>query len=83
MLDYRTMEPALTLKDQRRASRVTQRDMAERLGVSVPAVCNWEAGKAWPSIDRLPALAALLGVDMDRLVRILIKTRGGEDHGEL
>ena len=64
------------LKTLRKAAGVTQRGMAESIGVSVPAVCRWEDGTAWPSIDKLPAMKELLGCNMDALVHALIRTKG-------
>lgn len=83
MLDHRTMEPPVTLKDQRIEAETTQRAVAEAMGVSVPTVWNWEAGTAWPSIDKLPALAELLQTDVGRLVDILIATRRKDPDGRI
>lgn len=76
MTEFRA-PPCGDLKALRSAAGVTQRGMAERLGVSVPAVCRWEDGTAWPSIDKLPALRDLLVCDMGTLVDVLIRTKGG------
>ena len=77
------MTETRTLKDLRQASGVTQRAMADSMGVSIPAVCRWEDGTAWPSIDKLPALADTLRVDLAELVPALIRTKGGGKHGEV
>ena len=64
-----------TLRESRAAVGVTQRQVAEALGVSIPAVCRWEDGTASPTIEKLPALAALLGLRMDALIGVLIATK--------
>ncbi|MEW2416552.1 helix-turn-helix transcriptional regulator [Streptomyces sp. NPDC046866] len=55
------------LRKVRRAADLTQADIAERLGVSVPAVVGWESGKSVPDGEKLPALAQALGMDLDEL----------------
>lgn len=83
MLDYRTMEPPRTLKDLRTSAGITQRALAENQEVSIPAVCRWEDGTAWPSIDRLPSMARYLGVTVSDLVTALIMTKGGRSDGKI
>ena len=46
----------------RRARGLTQADLAQRLGVSVPTVQRWEAG-AIPRARQVPRLAEALGVE--------------------
>ncbi len=46
-----------------------QGDLAERLGVTRQAVSKWENDVAYPDITLLPALADLLGVTVDGLLR--------------
>ncbi|MER6218759.1 helix-turn-helix transcriptional regulator [Streptomyces sp. NPDC001674] len=55
------------LRNVRRAADLTQGEVAERLGVSVPAVVGWESGKSVPDGEKLPALADALGMDLDEL----------------
>lgn len=56
------------IRAQRRALGLTQEQMAERLGVSAPAVSKWEQGASYPDIALLPALARLLGTDVNALL---------------
>src|SRR5260370_15089218 len=46
----------------RQAARLTQRQVADRLGVHFTVVANWEAGRRIPRVDRLGELARQLGV---------------------
>ncbi|MFD9304472.1 helix-turn-helix domain-containing protein [Streptomyces sp. NPDC060048] len=55
------------LRRVRRAADLTQRDVAERLGVTVPAVVGWESGKSQPDGEKLPALARAVAMDLDEL----------------
>ena len=56
------------LKDLRGKFRLTQAELAERLGVSQQTVARWERGGAEPSLAALRDLATLLGTSVDDLV---------------
>lgn len=45
----------------------TQKELSERLGVSVQTVSKWEKGINSPDIDILPAIASAFEVSIDRL----------------
>lgn len=47
---------------------MTQEEMAERLGVSAPAVNKWENGNSMPDIMLLAPISRLLGVSLDELL---------------
>ncbi|MDF9810872.1 helix-turn-helix transcriptional regulator [Streptomyces sp. SPB162] len=51
----------------RRAADLTQSQVAKALGIADPTVASWETGQSCPDGDRLPALAAALGADLDAL----------------
>ncbi|MFB7645709.1 helix-turn-helix domain-containing protein [Streptomyces sp. NPDC058961] len=55
------------LYDARRAARRTQSDVAEGLGVSPSSVGSWETGQWPPDAEKLPALAAAVGRELDEL----------------
>lgn len=62
------MHLANRLLDLRRAAQMTQRQVAESVGVNRTTVCRWEAG-AVPIPDRHKvALAALFGVSAAHLM---------------
>ena len=46
----------------------TQEQVANRLGITAPAVNKWEKGTSCPDITLLPALARLLGTDCNTLL---------------
>lgn len=56
------------IKSRRQASGLTQEQVANYLGVSAPAVNKWEKGTSYPDITLLPALARLLGTDLNTLL---------------
>ncbi len=52
------------LRDARKAARLTIQAVADNLGVSYPAVQQWEVGKTFPATENLIKLRQLLGVDL-------------------
>ena len=56
-----------TIRSRRKELNLTQEQMAAYLGVTAPAVHKWEKGISYPDISLLPALARLLGVDLNTL----------------
>ncbi|MBQ7885407.1 MAG: helix-turn-helix domain-containing protein [Clostridia bacterium] len=57
-----------TIRSRRRALGLTQEQAAECLGVSAAAVSKWELGASYPDVALLPALARLLGIDLNTLM---------------
>ncbi len=53
----------------RKANGLTQQDVADRLNVSNKAVSRWERDECAPDISLIPALAELLGVTCDELLK--------------
>ena len=56
------------IREKRREQGLTQEQAAHRLGVTASAVNKWERGASLPDITLLPALARLLGVDLNTLL---------------
>lgn len=56
------------IKERRKELGLTQEQIADRLGVTAPAVNKWEKGTSYPDITLLPALARLLGTDLNTLL---------------
>ena len=53
----------------RKEQNMTQKDLAERLGVTDKAVSKWETGKGFPDVKLLEPLAQALGVTLVELIR--------------
>ena len=51
-----------SLRELRAAAGVSQSGLAAAVGVSQPTVAYWEQGSAYPTLDKLPRLAAALGI---------------------
>jgi transcriptional regulator with XRE-family HTH domain len=54
--------------DLRKKSGITQEQIADAVGVSVPAVSKWETGNSYPDITLLIPIARYLGVTVDKLL---------------
>ena len=57
--------PRISLEAVRVNEKMTQKEWAERLGVSNNTVVNWEKGNTEPSLSKLREMSKLSGVPMD------------------
>ena len=57
-----------TIRKYRKEQNMTQEEMANRLGVTPPAVNKWENGNSYPDITLLAPIARLLGISLDTLL---------------
>lgn len=56
------------IKKYRKDIGLTQEEMANRLGVTAPAVNKWENGNSTPDIELLAPIARLLNISLDTLL---------------
>lgn len=63
------MKISQIIREKRKQLGLTQENVAEYLGVSIPAVSKWENGTTYPDIMLLPALARLLRTDLNTLIQ--------------
>ena len=47
---------------------MTQKDLADKLTVTVQAVSKWENSRCYPDIQLLPRIAKILDVTLDELL---------------
>lgn len=52
----------------RKLNRLSQEELAEKVGVTRQAVAKWEAGESEPTLEKSRLLAQALGVSLDDLV---------------
>lgn len=62
------MQIGKVIRTYRKSKNMTQEEMANRLGVTAPAVNKWENGNSFPDIMLLAPIARLLGVTLDELL---------------
>ena len=65
--DQENIFPA-RLKQLRSELSIRQGEMAEILGVPPTTYSNWEQGRSFPSVERLPRIAAFFDVTVDYLL---------------
>ena len=58
----------LTLKAARVNAGYTQKEAAEKLGISNATLCNWEKGLSMPNIQQVQKICELYGVTYDNLI---------------
>ena len=56
------------LKEARRCAQLSQEELAELLNVSRQAVGKWEQGLAYPEVEKLLTLCAVLNTSLDALM---------------
>lgn len=52
----------------RKELKLSQEDLAKKVGVDNTAISHWENGMARPDISRLAAVATALGITVDDLI---------------
>ena len=55
----------VTLKAARINADLTQKELADKLNVTVDTVLNWEAGRSEPKMGQLKQISDLSGIPMD------------------
>ena len=58
----------IKISEYRKMKGLTQKDLAEKLGVSAGNLCEWEKGRIEPSITALIKMSELLDISIDELV---------------
>lgn len=66
MIDYE--KTGQLIQSCRREQNLTQKELAERLGVTDRAVSKWETGKSFPDVSMLKPLAECLGISVGELL---------------
>lgn len=67
-----------TIRKYRKDRNLTQEEMANRLGVTAPAVNKWENGVSYPDITLLAPIARLLDISPDILLSFQKELTGEE-----
>lgn len=62
------MNIGAVIRENRKNKNMTQEEMANRLGVTAPAVNKWENGNSMPDIMLLAPIARLLDITLDTLL---------------
>lgn len=57
--------PRISLEAARVNAKLTQKELAEELGISNATVVNWEKGVTEPTLSQLRKISQLSGIPMD------------------
>lgn len=57
----------MRIRELREAKGLRVGELAAQCGVTAAAVCQWEANENIPKADKLPTIAAVLGVEVGEL----------------
>lgn len=80
------MEIKDILKGIRKASKISQSELAKQLGIGQATICQWELGTTKPTCDGIIALSKYYMVSADFLLGINEEMHGseiGEEYSEL
>jgi transcriptional regulator with XRE-family HTH domain len=58
----------ITLAAARVNAGLTQKEVADRLGVSNKTICSWEKGKSFPDPQQIDILCELYGISYDNII---------------
>src|ERR671937_1448689 len=58
------------LREERERVRISQRELARRLGVSASLISQIESGQSKPSVSTLYAIVSELGVSLDHVFQV-------------
>lgn len=58
----------ITLEAARVNAGMLQKEVCERLGISMTTLVNWEKGKTAPTVDRAVELAELYGLNVGDII---------------
>lgn len=61
----RTPFPTISLAAARVNARLTQKELADRCGVSESTVNAWETGKRLPNLKMLASIESAVGISLD------------------
>lgn len=57
----------ITIEAARVNARLKQKEAADRIGVTVQTLLNWEKGRTVPTIDNAIKMCEVYGIDLDHL----------------
>ncbi len=70
------------LKSLRKSKNMTQKEIADKIGVLPKTVSKWETGHGFPDVSTISSIAEILGVSSDTILSGELKTNT-EDSGNM
>ncbi len=66
-IDEQRMRLASRIKEYRKAMKMSQKELADKLGKAQTVISSWEIGTGVPDANQLPAIAKALNVSLSDL----------------
>ncbi len=57
------------VRELRTAAGMTQKELADQLGVTVPTVSKWELGQRTPELEKVFRMTLIFGVPIEKIVQ--------------
>lgn len=57
----------IAIKEKRKKINMSQKELADKVGVDRTSIAKWESGAAIPAALKLPKIAEVLGCSIDEL----------------
>ena len=68
---------------RRKYMRLTQEELAEKVGVSKSAIAKWETNRGLPDRDNLKRLSLVINIPLDEFYRVINKSNTTEDLNDI
>ena len=65
---FKAAEFGEQLREARQENRLTQDDLAEKLGVTISCISHYESGRRTPNVSMMVTLSEFLKVSLDNLI---------------
>ena len=65
---FKAAEFGERLREARQENRLTQDDLAEKLGVTISCISHYESGRRTPNVNMIVTLSEFLKVSLDNLI---------------
>lgn len=63
------------LKEYRQSQNISQKGLAEKMGVAQATVSEWESGDSSPRVDKISRLAAILNVTEGEIITAIMAAK--------
>lgn len=65
------MNNKITMKAARVNMNLTQKEAAEKIGVSKDTIGSWERGKSFPSVSKIPLIEKVYNIKYESIIFLL------------
>ena len=77
------VKTGILIAKKRKEKQLTQKDLADKLGVSNATVSKWETGKGFPDISLIESLASALEISVSEVLSGVEREQPESEHTEM